>query len=68
MMSKEKLMRKVEAMAIISDDPDINEGHNRGRKYGKGIGMKRKMSQEEFDKEMVELKERLNIVAAIRER
>jgi hypothetical protein len=50
-------------MKMITNGHYIGSGRcqNRGKKYVKEVGIKR-MFQEDFDREFVELKERLSII------
>jgi hypothetical protein len=60
-VDKEMFTKKEVKVNIDSHDRGLGRSHSQRNKNAKGNGIKR-MSNEEIDKEMVELKERLNIV------
>jgi hypothetical protein len=53
-----------EEMAIDSHDKGSGRSHNQKKKNSKAVGIKR-MSDEEFEKEMVELKVHLSVLKGV---
>jgi len=60
-VDKEMFSKKEVKVTIDSHDRGSGRSHSQRKENAKGNGIKR-MSNEEINKEMVELKERLNIV------
>jgi hypothetical protein len=50
-----KFTKEMETMTIDGHCRGSEESHNRKRKYAKEDGIRKRMSQEELDREMVEL-------------
>jgi hypothetical protein len=62
-----EIPQKEEKMTIKSHGEDSNRSNNKRKVNAKENGRETKMSQEEFDKEMVELKKELSILIMLLE-